>query len=207
MIAFIGRPCDREGNDLFPGSPPPPPPPPRVDDDGEPSPYFPFDSCREYMLAHFLFKRNQMPGTDIDELMQIWAIINSDERDQERDPPFSSREDLYGVIDATTLGEVPWQSFSVTYTGELPAAERGDPPPWMLDSYDVWFRDPRLVLQNQLGNPDYRNEFDYAPFQKFGANGEREWKDFMSGNWGYQQAVCISRLASLSDVILTIDRI
>jgi hypothetical protein len=138
------------------------------------------------MLAHFLFKRNQMPGTNIDELMQIWAIIDSNGDGD--DPPFADHEDLYDTIDATTQGDVPWQSFSVTYTGELP--EGGNTiPPWMLASYDVWFRDPRLVLQNQLQNPDYRDEFDYAPFQKFNDNGEREWKNFMSANWAYQQAV------------------
>jgi hypothetical protein len=60
----------------------------------------------------------------------------------------------------------------------------------MLAKYDVWFRDPKVVLQNQLQNSDFKDAFDYAPFQKFGDNGDREWKDFMSTNWGYQQAVC-----------------
>ncbi|KAH9965583.1 hypothetical protein BJV74DRAFT_869979 [Russula compacta] len=40
----------------------------------------------------------------------------------------------------------------------------------MLAEYDVWFRDPKVVLQNQLGNPDFKDEFDYAPFQKFDDN-------------------------------------
>ncbi|KAH9975649.1 hypothetical protein BJV74DRAFT_862382 [Russula compacta] len=43
----------------------------------------------------------------------------------------------------------------------------------MLAEYDVWFRDPKVVLQNQLGNPDFKDEFDYAPFQKFDDNGEQ----------------------------------
>lgn len=59
----------------------------------------------------------------------------------------------------------------------------------MLGEYDIWFRDPKIVLQNQLANPDFKDEFDYAPFQKFNDNGKREWKDLMSANWVYQQAV------------------
>ncbi|KAH9960987.1 hypothetical protein BJV74DRAFT_871953 [Russula compacta] len=62
----------------------------------------------------------------------------------------------------------------------------------MLAKYDVWFQDPKVVLQNQLGNPDFKDEFDYAPFQKFDDNGEQEWKDFMSANWGYEQANIIA---------------
>jgi hypothetical protein len=169
---------------LLPGSPRPPPPPPPNDEDGEPLPFFPYRDCEEFKLASFLFKRNQMPGTEIDELMQIWA--NTLPADQE--PPFVDHDNLYNIIDATILGDAPWKSFSVTYSGELPV--NGDIPAWMLAEYDVWFRDPKVVLQNQLRNPDFKCVFDYAPFQKFDENGDREWKDFMSANWGYQQAVC-----------------
>ena len=186
---------------MIPGTPPPPPPPPPIDENGEPMPYFPYKDINEYRLAYFLFNRNQMPGTEINELMQIWADTLSDNGD----PPFASHADLYATIDATTLGDAPWQSFSVSYTGNYPVA--GEIPPWMLASYDVWFRDPRLVLQNQLRNSGFKNAFDYAPFQKFNKKGEREWRDFMSANWGYQQAVSISSPTSQVDAILTIDRI
>jgi Plavaka transposase len=59
----------------------------------------------------------------------------------------------------------------------------------MLAEYDVWYRDPKAVLETQLKNPDFKDEIDYAPFQKFDTNGEWEWKDFMLANWSYQQAV------------------
>jgi hypothetical protein len=184
MMLYLGTPCDEDGYDLPPGTPPPPPPPPPLDENGEPLLYFPYKDCREFLLANFLFKRNQMPGTEIDKLMQIISSYLS----AGEDPPFADHGDLYNTIDASTLGDAPWQSFSVTYSGELP--ENTSIPPWMLAEYDVWFRDPKVVLQNQLGNPDFKDEFDYAPFQKFDDNGEREWKDFMSANWGYMQAVC-----------------
>ena len=124
-----------------------------------------------------------MPGTEIDELMQIW--VNTLPEGQ--DPPFADHKELYDTIDATILGDAPWQSFSITYAGDLPV--HGSIPPWMLSEYDIWFRDPKVVLQNQLANPDFKGEFDYAPYQTFNDKGEREWKDLMSANWSYEQAV------------------
>lgn len=123
-----------------------------------------------------------MPAKQIDDLMQIWAsTLSADE-----DPPFADHGDLYDTIDATTIGDAPWHSFSITYTGERP---EGEVPPWMDTEYDVWYRDPHVVLQNQLGNPDFKCEFDYAPYQRFNDKGQREWKDFMSANWAYKQVV------------------
>ncbi|KAH9990721.1 hypothetical protein BJV77DRAFT_1060934 [Russula vinacea] len=167
-------PCDEDGNDILPGTPPPPCPT-LVDKDGEPMPFFPYKDCEEFRLAHFLFKRNQMPGTEIDKIMQIWANTLPDDCD----PPFANHADLYATIDATTLGNAPWQSFSVTYMGTLP--EHGEILPWMLTAYD-----------NQLRNPSFKNQFDYTPYQKFNDNGEHEWGDFMSANWAYQQADIIA---------------
>ena len=74
-----------------------------------------------------------MPGAEIDELMQIWAKMLP----EGQDPPFADHDDLYNTIDATILGDVPWQSFSITYSGELPMDD--SVPPWMLGEYDIWF--------------------------------------------------------------------
>jgi hypothetical protein len=167
---------------LEPGAPPPPPSSPPLDENGEPQPFFPYKDREEFRLASFLFKQNQMPGTQIDELMDIWSnTLLAGE-----DPPFADHADLYEIIDATVVGDAPWQSFSVNYCGDLP---EDNVPPWMLADYDVWHRDPRVVLRNQLANADFKGEFDYAPFQKFDDTGKREWKDFMSANWAYKQAV------------------
>jgi Plavaka transposase len=183
LLLYLGAPCNEDGIDLPPGTPPPPPLPPPVDENGKRLSFFPYRDCEEFKLANFLFKCNQMPGTEIDELMQIWANMLADGQD----PPFADHDDLCNIIDATILGDVPWRSFLITYSGENP--EDGNIPPWMLKEYNIWFRDPKVVLQNQLANPDFKGEFDYAPYQKFDNNGEREWKDFMSANWSYQQAM------------------
>ncbi|KAJ7697723.1 hypothetical protein B0H17DRAFT_1197375 [Mycena rosella] len=54
--------------------------------------------------------------------------------------------------------------------------------------YTVHFRDPRKVLQNQLANPDFKLEMDFAPKRVFGEDNSREYEDFISGNWAWRQA-------------------
>ncbi|KAG1843170.1 hypothetical protein F4604DRAFT_1596946 [Suillus subluteus] len=101
-------------------------------------------------------------------------------------PPFADHKDLHKVIDATQLGDVPWQGFSVKYSGERPE----NVPSWMDDEYDVWYRDPRMMAHNILANPTYKKEIDYTPFREYdAADDTRRWKDFMSGDWAWQQAV------------------
>ncbi|KAG2340120.1 hypothetical protein BDR05DRAFT_977427 [Suillus weaverae] len=73
-------------------------------------------------------------------------------------PPFADHKDLHKVIDATQLGDVPWQCLSVKY---------------MDKEYEVWYRDPHIMAHNMLANPTY--------------------KDFMSGDWAWQQADEISK--------------
>jgi hypothetical protein len=125
-----------------------------------------------------------MPGSHISDLMQIWATTLSDDQD----PPFASKEDLYNTIDSTRVGDIPWQSFTVSYNGEL---GDGDVAPWKVASYDVWYRDPRDVLKSQLSNPDFAKEMDFAPKEiRDAKTGRRRFQNFMSGCWSGRIAVC-----------------
>jgi hypothetical protein len=108
-----------------------------------------------------------MSGNKIDELMEIWAAHQlaqyNDDNDDDPSPPFANAQDLYDIIDATELGDVPWQGFAITYDGEVP----DNPPNWMSTQYEVWYRDPLLVMESQIGNHDLGNEMDYALKQVF----------------------------------------
>ncbi|KAH7905023.1 hypothetical protein BJ138DRAFT_1138389 [Hygrophoropsis aurantiaca] len=109
-------------------------------------------------------------------------------------PPFRSHEDMYTTINSIKHGEVPWESLTVTYRdpnnpdGEIPV----DSPSWMHGEYEVWYRNPRELLRNQLSNPDFKDEFDYAPRHVFGDDDNRIWSDFMAGNWAWKQADLIA---------------
>ena len=121
--------------------------------------------------------------------MDLWhaSFIQSDATDA--GAPFLNHKGLYAAIDSTRLGNVAWQSFSLSYDGKLPDH---DVPSWMEDKFDVWFRDPRLVVKNIVSNMDFANEFDYVPFRKFDAEGKQIWENLMSGSWAWTQAVCVA---------------
>ncbi|KAJ7822702.1 hypothetical protein B0H13DRAFT_2681657 [Mycena leptocephala] len=174
-----GRPCDEDGNFLPLGAPPPPP------DHGPPDDFTPYASAPDFDLADLLYRRAQMSGAHIDELLQNWGA-----RPGAGDPPFANHRDLYNTIDATEIGNVPWESFNVSWNG---AHIPGDETPWKNEEFTVYFRDPRKVLQLQLGNPDFKFEMDFAPKQVFGAGNSREYMDFMFGNWAWRQADIIIR--------------
>lgn len=124
-----------------------------------------------------------MSGGDIDVLLALWAASLARHGDN---PPFQSHGHLYDMIDASPLGDVPWESFSLTYNGAIPA---GQVPSWMNSEFDVWFRDPRQIVQNLLSNPDFDGEFDYAPFHEYDTDGNHRFQNFMSGDWAWKQAV------------------
>ncbi|KAG2345936.1 hypothetical protein BDR05DRAFT_974817 [Suillus weaverae] len=105
-------------------------------------------------------------------------------------PPFADHKDLHNVIDATQLGDVPWQCFSAQYTGERPEVA----PPWMDDEFEVWYRDPRAMAHNIITNPDYKDKINYVPYREYDASdATRQWKDFMSRDWSWKQADTISQ--------------
>ncbi|KAG2112306.1 uncharacterized protein F5147DRAFT_744582 [Suillus discolor] len=175
--------CDGQGNPIPPDAPPPPRPSDRGSDD-----WTPYNDRVEFEVADFLYCRNQMSAGDIDFVFNLWAASLAAHGDT---PPFTNHTDMYDTIDSTPLGDVPWQSFSSQYNGILPD-DPDDIPSWMKSEYDIWFRDPRLLVHNIISNPDFKDEFDYAPLQ--------EYSDFMSGDWCWKQAISIAHLL-LRDLI------
>lgn len=122
-----------------------------------------------------------MSGKGIDRLAQLLAAVYKGQ-----DPPFADHQDLYATIDAIQQGDIPWESFSVKYTGPIP--ETGTVPPWMTETFEVWFRSPLAMFEKQLANPDFKDEMDWAPKRVF-KDGKRQFMDLFSGNWVWEQAV------------------
>lgn len=109
--------------------------------------------------------------------------------------PFDNYKQLYDTIDATKLGDAPWKCFKTDFTSEI----HPDAPNWMQQSYEVWYRDPDVVIRNMLENPDFAGEFDTAPYIYLDAAGNRHWSDFMSGNFAWRHCVCFLLHYVLSD--------
>jgi hypothetical protein len=171
---MIGTPCDRDGYDLPAGTLPPPWEERDADD------YSPFEGRAQFEFAEFLFTQEEMAQSRVDRFAQLLAALYPD-----KDPPFADHKDLYATIDAIQQGDVPWQSFSIQYTGPLPD---GVVPEWMTQKYEVWFRSPLEIFEKQLANPDFKDEIDWAPKRIF-KNGKRQLTDLFSGNWAWKQAV------------------
>ncbi|KAH7903217.1 hypothetical protein BJ138DRAFT_979474, partial [Hygrophoropsis aurantiaca] len=181
-FSLLAQPCDVEGNFLPSDATPPPL------TDKSPDDWTPYRSRIEFETAEFLYVQNQMPASQIDKLLDLWAASMIKHGDK---PPFADHRDLYKTIDSTPLGDVKWQNFSVNYTGEKPEV---NPPPWMLENYEVWYRDPREIVRNMLASPDYVNDMDYRPFREFSTKSdERQYEDFMSGDWAWNQAETIAK--------------
>ncbi|KAG2080026.1 uncharacterized protein F5147DRAFT_749411 [Suillus discolor] len=176
MRVFIqARPCDATGQLLEDGAPPTPPPS-RLPDD-----WTPYRDRVEFEAAEFLYTRTQMSTGDINVLLDLWAATLLKHNDK---PPFVDCCDLHKIIDSTPVGDVKWQSFQPAH----------DVPPWMDQSHDVWYRDPHEVIRNMLANPDYATEMDYQPYLEFSTDDNtRQWQDFMSGDWAWNQADIISK--------------
>ena len=172
----IARPCDVEGNFLPEGTPPAP------TENRVPGDWTPFNSRDEFELADLLFTRTEMSRAQIDELMQIWGARTALEGGT---TPFTDSKDMHSAIDAIEEGDTPWYSFRVAYDGDRPLDEV---PSWMNDSYQVFYRDPRQVVQMLLGNHKFDGDFDYVPYREY-ENDERKWGNFMSGNFSWKQAV------------------
>lgn len=136
--------------------------------------FSPFESKESFLLADLLFQRTQMPQGQIDDLMQNWARTLP----LGQDPPFADVRDLYETIDAIELGNVKWQSFSISFCPK--EGEEANDTPWKLKSYDVWYRDPWEILKGQLSNCDFAGEIDFAAKKVIDAKTKiRRFQDFM----------------------------
>ena len=171
-----GRPCDRDGLFLPPGTPPSAHSNPSQDE------WDPFDDQTQFRMGEFLYKKVEMSAGDVDKLMDIWATLKDVDNDEIS--PFSSHEYMYTTIDDIKHGDAPWKSFTISYTGHLGP----DPPTWQLQDYQVWYRDPDVVITNLLDNPDFDGEFNYAPYVEMDKSGQRQWNEPMSGNFAWRHA-------------------
>ncbi|KAG2095408.1 hypothetical protein BD769DRAFT_1631555 [Suillus cothurnatus] len=172
----FSRICDENGNFLNPGTPPP-------YTAKSPDDWTPYCNRLEFECADFIYTENQMSAGDINKILYLWGITLAVHHDN---LPFADYRDLYNTIDATPLGDVAWENFSLKYNGNKPT---GECPLWMEQSYEVWFQDPHTVAKNMLTNPDFKNGIDYTPYCEFQEKDEQcRYKDFMSADWAWQQA-------------------
>ncbi|KAI6007589.1 hypothetical protein F5J12DRAFT_905493 [Pisolithus orientalis] len=106
------QPCDSSGNPLPVGQSSP-----QTPSEKQPNDWSPYSSCLEFELADFLFTRSQMSAANINELLDLWNATLLGTGSQ---PVFKDNAEMYKTIDHTILGDVQWENFCISYTGEQP---------------------------------------------------------------------------------------
>ncbi len=133
-----------------------------------------------------------MPQSKVKHLLEIWAAsILQATQGESAAAPFDNHSDLFKIIDATPLGDVPWRCFTVSYNGPLPESSV---PSWMTQKYEVWYRCPRKTVHSILANPDFNKNFNTVPYREYTSDGKRKYTNLFSGNWAWRQAVSLSTL-------------
>lgn len=173
----VAVPCNINGNFLPPNSSP------RVEEDPPADEWAPFDNRVAFELAEFLYSRNQMPAQQIDTLMHLW---NASALPHGAEAPFESAKDLYKTIDSSKLGDVEWESFKLKYEGVKPVDKV---PSWMNKEYEVWYRNPHEIVRNILANTSFDGSINPTPYRAYNTSSERQYDNFMSGDWAWRQAV------------------
>ena len=174
-----GQCCDRHGNTIQPGTPREPLAI-KADDD-----WSPFTSRVGFELAEFMFTTAELSLSKINKLLELWAATLIPHNNS---PPITNHKNLHRQIDAIKLSDVRWENTCLRY--ERPLPETTHPAEWKTTEYDVWHRNPHEVIKNILARPDLEGHVDYVAYQEF-SNEQRQYGNFMSGNWAWKQSVCL----------------
>lgn len=182
-VQIIAKPCTEDGETLPDHTRPPPN---ATTANVDPSdPWAPFESCTDFDFAYYQFVEVQNSEDKINKALDIWA---ASVLEYGGEAPWANAKELYATIDAVKQGDAPWKVYEVRYSGPLPV---GKPPPkWMTETYELCMRDVRQVLHNQLATPDFKDHFNYSPYQQFDSEGKQVWSNLMSADWAWKQAVC-----------------
>ena len=184
-----GNVCDENGINLPEGTPPLPHTPQGQDD------WTPYRNQLEFETAKHFFSNAQMPAGEIDNILYLWGLSLATHRDK---PLFADHRDLYETIDSTPISDAPWRSFGIKYQGSHPSR---DLPSWMNQTYDIWYRNPCAIIKNIFSNTDFDGEIDYVPYHDFSEDGSRKYKDFMSGDWAWEQVVSNISIITMAVVV------
>ena len=170
---LLGQKCNEDGVPLPQGTPLSPRETDRGDDN-----WTLYTNCVQFEVADFLYCRNQMSASNINFVTGLWAAFLAPHNDS---PPFKNAKDMYDMIDSTPLGNIPWQSFTLNYNGPPPdtLGPDGKSPPWTTADYDIWFRNPHLLVQELIANPEFKGQFDFTPYQEYSADGQHCFENFM----------------------------
>ena len=148
------------------------------------NPWHPFEDRLAFDFANFQFVELEASESKINRALDLWMAGNL-KAGGDGILPWSSAKEMYSTIDTIQEGDTPWKTVAFRYTGPCPE----NPPKWMLQTYELYTRDSRLVLHQQLSTTNFVGEINYVPYHQFKADGDRIWSNLMSADWAWAQAV------------------
>jgi len=154
------------------------------------NPWNPFEGRLWFDFAHHHFVRLQSLEKNMDislDLLKAATIKGNGDIKF----PWLSMKQMYETIDQIQAGPAPFCSYWFKYNGPMLPT----PLKWMMQEYELYARDPRLVLQQQLATPEFSNKFDPIPYHRFNSTGDRVFSNLMSSDWAWDQAVTYSILS------------
>ena len=147
-LAILG---DKNGNSLPPGSSSPPQSPLLPADATLSNLWSPFEDCLVFQFADYHFMELQSSGAEINQALDHWLASTLLAGGDADNIPWRTVKEMYTTIDSIKQGPAPWKTVKFQYIRSLPP---GTPPKWMLQTYELCFHDPHIVLLNQITLPD-----------------------------------------------------
>ena len=160
----------------------PPGAPPPARDTPQPGDWTPFDTKAQFEIADLLYRRAEASASNIDSLFEIWA---QSVHEFDAFAPFKDHNDMYTTINSSVLRDVPWQCMVTKVPEDVDERAAS----WMRTSYEVWYRDPEIVVSNMLSNADFDGQFDMCPYIELDEEGNHQWSNVMSGNIAWRRSV------------------
>lgn len=126
-----------------------------------------------------------MPQSQVNKIMELWAASFL-QAGSDASAPFANCQEMHDIIDNVTQGDVPWTSFQIKFSGDIP---NDNAPKWMTDTYEVCVRDVNLVVANLLQNSDFDGDFEYVPYKEYDTADTRRYCNYMSGQLAWMHSV------------------
>ncbi|KAA1472182.1 hypothetical protein DENSPDRAFT_778039 [Dentipellis sp. KUC8613] len=174
---LTGRPCDRYGKYLAPGTPPEP-----LDDGHD---WAPFDDRPSFHFAQLVFEKMQTSVGDVNTLLEILGARECLVHGKDGKPMFQNADHLLETIDAIDYGEVSWQSFSVRYNGPIDDTSAS----WKRETYVIHARNTLQVVRTMLSNTEFDGSFHTCPFEEYTGPHKQRYSDMMSGRWVWKKSI------------------
>ncbi|KAH9929927.1 uncharacterized protein BXZ73DRAFT_9130, partial [Epithele typhae] len=155
------------------------PPPPRPDAVN----WGPFDGCSAFEMAEWVFDVSHESQDSYSQLHQLLRAQLVHDGLEDYNP--------FLTIDNIPYGEASWSTFTLRYNGDTTPGS----PSWKHQEYAFHLCNTREVAEYIVGNPEFKNSFDYVPFEEYmGANRDcRRVSNLMSGQWASDKADIIAQ--------------